>query len=237
MNIQRSKPSNFLSKMKTLFLLFFMFSVVFSLKAQSNPSAKDSEIFISYGNSVNPEQIGIHRNDSFTWQITDEASTIIADETKGSFFSYAFSVPGTFYVEIISVHSEQNHVCSNHGFSGRWKINVSPVKMSFDVESIDFSVPLQTENLANSIEISLPVNVSYYDNSISQIAVEEVKMSFQGVECSVECSHSHRGQKLKAGQSLIHFMASGSAPKGSFIMLDFIDHNGHITTYYHPNEL
>jgi len=77
--------------MKTLFLLFFMFSVVFSLKAQSNPAAKDSEIFISYGNSVNPEQIGIHRNDSFTWQITAEASTIIADETKGSFFSYAFS--------------------------------------------------------------------------------------------------------------------------------------------------
>jgi hypothetical protein len=221
--------------MKTMFLI--LFSLAFTTKAQSNLATGESEIFISYGNTVIPEQIGIHKNDSFKWQVTDEASTIIADETQGSFFSYVFSVPGTFYVEIISVHSEQNHVCSNHGFSGNWKINVSPVKMSFDVESIAFSAPLQTENLVSSIEISLPVNVSFYDSSISQIAMEQVKISFQGVDCNVHCSHAHPEQKIIAGQSLIHFIASGSAPKGSFIMLDFIDHNGLITTYYHPNEL
>jgi hypothetical protein len=128
-------------------------------------------------------------------------------------------------------------VCSNHGFSGNWKINVSPVKMSFDVESIAFSAPLQTENLVSSIEISLPVNVSFYDSSISQIAMEQIKLSFQGTNCDVNCNYKNPGQKLMAGQSLIHFVASGKASKGTYVMLDFIDHNGLITTYYHTNEL
>jgi len=223
--------------MKTMFLLFFIFSLVFNLKAQSNLATEESEIFISYGNTVNPEQIGIHRNDSFKWQITDEASRIIADESQGSFFSYVFSAPGTFFVEIISVESEQNHVCSNHGFSGNWKVSVSPVKISFDVNSIVFSAPFIAENLASSFEISLPVNVSYYNNSISKIAIEQVKMSFQGVNCNVDCGYTEPGQKLMAGQSLIRFKVSGIAPKGTYVMLDFIDHNGLITTYYHTNEL
>jgi len=235
MNTQRPRSYNFRREMKTMFLILFSFA--FSLKAQSNLTTGESEIFISYDNAVVPEQIGIHRNDSFKWQLKDEASKIIADETSGSFFSYVFSVPGTFYVDIISVHSEQDHVCSNHGFSGSWKINVSPVKVSFDIESIAFSAPLQSENLSNSIEISLPVDVSYYDNSISQIAVEQLNISFQGSDCNVACRYSLPGQKLMAGKSLIHFIASGSAQKGSFIMLDFIDHNGLRTTYYHPNEL
>ena len=237
MNIQRSKQYNFRSEMKKMFLLFFMSSVVFSLKAQSNPATEESEFFISYGNTVDPELIGIHRNDSFKWQITDEASKIIADDSQGSFFSYVFSAPGTFYVEIINVESEQNHVCSNHGFSGNLKISVSPVKISFDVQSIVFSAPLTAENLASSVEISLPVTVSYYDNSISKIAIEEVKVSFQGVDCNVDCGHTEPGQKLIAGQSLIHFKASGIVPKGTYVMLDFIDHNGLITTYYNTNEL
>lgn len=220
-----------------MFLFLFLLSVTFSLKAQSNRSTVESEIFISYGNTVIPEQIGIHGNDSFKWQITDESSIVIADESQGSFFSYLFSVPGTFYVEIISIHSEQNHVCSNHGFSGSWKVNVSPIKVSFDVQSISFSTPLLAENLTSSIEISLPVSVSYYNNSISQIASEQIKVSFQGVDCNVDCSVKQSGQKLKSGKSMIHFIASGSAQKGTFVMIDFIDHNGLITTYYHTNEL
>jgi hypothetical protein len=237
MNTPRTKACNFLIEMKRMFLFLFLFSVAFSIKAQSNRPVEASEIFISYGNSVIPEQIGIHKNDSFKWQITDEASAIIADESQGSFFSYVFSVPGTFYVEIISVHSDQNHVCSNHGFSGNFKVKVSPVKISFDVDSISFSAPLISDNLSNTIEISLPVNVSYYDNSISQIALEQVKIIFQGVNCNVNCSYAQPGQKLMNGKSLIHFNASGIAQKGTFVMLDFVDHNGLITTYYHTNEL
>lgn len=237
MNTRQYKSYNFQSGMKTIFLLLFMFSVAFSLKAESNPETEESEIFISYGNAVNPEQIGIHRNDSFKWKITDGDYKIIADESQGSFFLYLFSVPGTFYVEINSVQAEQNHECSNHGFSGNWKVNVSPVKISFDVQSIVFSEPLLAENLASSVEMSVPVRISYYDNTISKIAVEQVKVSFQGVNCNVVCSYSTPGQILMSGQSLIHFKASGIAQKGTYVMLDFIDHNGLITTYYHTNEL
>jgi hypothetical protein len=221
--------------MKTMFLI--LFSLAFTTKAQSNLATGESDIFISYGNTVIPEQIGIHKNDSFKWQVTDEASTIIADETQGSFFSYVFSVPGTFYVEIISVHSEQNHVCSNHGFSGSWKVEVSPVKISFDIQSIAFSSPLQADNLSSSIDISLPVHVSFYDNSISQIDIEQIRLSFQGANCDINCNYKNPGQKLMAGQSSIQFVASGKASKGTYVMLDFIDHNGLITTYYHTNEL
>jgi len=221
--------------MKTMFLI--LFSLAFTTKAQSNLATGESDIFISYGNTVIPEQIGIHKNDSFKWQVTDEATTIIADETQGSFFSYVFSVPGTFYVEIISVHSEQNHVCSNHGFSGSWKVEVSPVKISFDIQSIAFSSPLQADNLSSSIDISLPVHVSFYDNSISQIDIEQIRLSFQGANCDINCNYKNPGQKLMAGQSSIQFVASGKASKGTYVMLDFIDHNGLITTYYHTNEL
>jgi len=235
MNTQRSRSYNFRSEMKTMFLI--LFSLAFTTKAQSNLATGESDIFISYGNTVIPEQIGIHKNDSFKWQVTDEATTIIADETQGSFFSYVFSVPGTFYVEIISVHSEQNHVCSNHGFSGSWKVEVSPVKISFDIQSIAFSSPLQADNLSSSIDISLPVHVSFYDNSISQIDIEQIRLSFQGANCDINCNYKNPGQKLMAGQSSIQFVASGKASKGTYVMLDFIDHNGLITTYYHTNEL
>jgi hypothetical protein len=212
--------------MKTMFLI--LFSLAFTTKAQSNLATGESEISISFGNTITPEQIGIHGHDSFQWQITDEASRVIADQGQGSFFSYVFAVPGTFNLEIINVESEQNHVCSNHGFSGSWKVEVSPVKISFDIQSIAFSSPLQADNLSSSIDISLPVHVSFYDNSISQIDIEQIRLN---------CNYKNPGQKLMAGQSSIQFVASGKASKGTYVMLDFIDHNGLITTYYHTNEL
>ena len=76
--------------MKTVFLFLFLFSVSFSLRAQSNGAAEKSEISISFGNTITPEQIGIHGHDSFQWQITDETSRVIADQGQGSFFSYVF---------------------------------------------------------------------------------------------------------------------------------------------------
>ena len=237
MNTQRSKFNNFRSEMKTVFLFLFLFSVSFSLRAQSNGAAEKSEISISFGNTITPEQIGIHGHDTFQWQITDEGSRVIADQGQGSFFSYVFAVPGTFNLEIINVESEQNHVCSNHGFSGSWKVEVSPVKISFDIQSIAFSSPLQADNLSSSIDISLPVHVSFYDNSISQIDIEQIRLSFQGANCDINCNYKNPGQKLMAGQSSIQFVASGKASKGTYVMLDFIDHNGLITTYYHTNEL
>jgi hypothetical protein len=80
MNKQQSNSYNFQSEMKTVFLFLFLFSVSFSLRAQSNGAAEKSEISISFGNTITPEQIGIHGHDSFQWQITDEASRVIADQ-------------------------------------------------------------------------------------------------------------------------------------------------------------
>ena len=237
MNIERFNSCNFQREMKTMFLFLFLFSVSFGSRAQSNSATEKPEISISYGNTITPEQIGIHGHDTFQWQVTDEASRVIADQGQGSFFSYVFAVPGTFNLEIVNVEPEQNHVCSNHGFSGSWKVKVSPVKISFDIQSIAFSSPLQADNLSSSIDISLPVHVSFYDNSISQIDIEQIRLSFQGANCDINCSSKNAGQKLMAGQSSIHFVASGKASKGTYVMLDFIDHNGLITTYYHTNEL
>jgi hypothetical protein len=234
----KKKQVNFPNVKKQIKMTWlFLFLGVFSINAQLNRKEEKSEIFISYGNTVLPEQIDLHKDDLFSWQILDESSRIIANENTGSLFSYLFLVPGTYEIQITNVQLEQSHDCSNHGFAGSWKVNVSPVNISFDIESIVFSAPLQVSNLAKSIEVFVPVTVSFYANSVSEIAVDNIKLNFQGVDCAVKSSYRNPTEKLSAGRSLLHFIASGSALKGSYIMLDFVDQNGRITTYYHTKEL
>ena len=219
---------------KLLILLLFVPSLI---QAQGDYQTKEIEILISYGTSILPEQLGLHKDDSFSWRIVDSTSKVIANDSLGSLYSYVIARPGKYNLEVNSLQGIHDHVCSNHGFSGSWVVRVSPVKISFDVDSLVFSQPLTSENLKSSIKLSVPVEISFFENSITEMAVQHLKLNVQGVNCTLRIDYSSPNAVLREGQSLISFSISGSAQKGTFIMLDFQDHNGTITTYYPTNEL
>ena len=77
----KKKQVNFPNVKKQIKMTWlFLFLGVFSINAQLNRKEEKSEIFISYGNTVLPEQIDLHKDDLFSWQILDESSRIIANE-------------------------------------------------------------------------------------------------------------------------------------------------------------
>lgn len=225
----------FFRQLKKLFLPFLLIPVI--VEAQAGQQIQEFEMRISYDTSILPEQIGLHRDDSFSWKLLDSSSVMLANESFGSLYNYKFSVPGTYNLSVESVHGVQDHVCSNHGFSGVWKVIVSPIKVTFDVESLVFSEPLVLENLMNSIEILVPVTISFFDNSINDLSVNELRLKIQGVDCNFNINYHNSNELLHEGRSFIRLNVVGEAPKGTFIMFDFEDHNGTITTYYPTNEL
>lgn len=233
---KRQFDSVFFSRqLKKLFLPFLLIPVI--VEAQAERQTQEFEIRISYDTSILPEQIGLHRDDSFSWKLLDSSSVMLANESLGSLYNYRISLPGTYYLSVESVHGVQDHICSNHGFSGVWKVIVSPIKVTFDVESLFFSEPLVIENLMNSLEIIIPVTISFFDNSINDMSVNELKLKIQGVDCSFNINYHNPNELLHEGRSFIRWNVVGKAPKGTFIMLDFEDHNGTIITYYPTNEL
>jgi hypothetical protein len=67
--------------------------------------------------------------------------------------------------------------------------------------------------------------------------LNELNVMVQGVGCAITVTKSGQENPVKAGLHNLQFTLKGNSTKQSYIMIDFIDQNGTITTYYHPQSL
>lgn len=228
----------FLSRgFNTCFVLVTFLASLNTVQAQTSANDKKETLRISFGETVLPEQLDIHKNDKIEWGIKNLKNEVIANQQSASLFSYSFAEPGNYFLDLRVVQGDNGHVCSHHEFSGSWVIEVVPVRVNFDIDKLTFSKPLTAENLMSGLEVTVPVEVSFFEDRQLDFDVTSLKVQFQGVDCEVVALPKDATLKLSSGKSNIVFKASGKAQKQSFIMIDFVDHNGKISTYYHTNEL
>jgi hypothetical protein len=221
----------------TCFVLVTFLASLNSVKAQVSANDKKETLKISFGETILPEQLDIHKTDKLEWGIKNHRNEVIANQSSASLFSYYFAESGNYFLDLRVLHGDNDQVCSHHEFSGSWTIEVLPVRVNFDIDKITFSKPLTAENLMTGVELSVPVEVSFFEDRQLDFDVASLKIQFQGVDCQVVAQPKDATLKLSSGKSNIVFKASGKAQKQSFIMIDFMDQNGKITTYYHTNEL
>jgi hypothetical protein len=221
----------------TCFVFVTLLGSLNPVKSQTSRNDLKETLKISIGETVLPEQISIHKTDKFEWEIKNNRNEVIANQHSASLFAYSFAEPGNYFLDLRVSHAENDHVCSHQEHTGSWIIEVVPVRVIFDIERIKFSKPLTAENLMIGIEVSIPIEVSYFEDRQLDLDVASLKIQFQGVDCEVVALPVDTTLKLLSGKSIVVFKANGKVPKQSFIMIDFIDQNNKITTYYPTNVL
>ena len=224
-------------KYSLLYLLLPLLIQQNNVFSQSVGQDSKNSVRLSFGQHILPEQLGLHAKDKFEWKILNAKNELVADQSKGDLFSQEFSLPGNYVLHVDNTKSPQDHQCSHHSFSGSWLVEVSPVQVRFDLEKLSFSNELLSENIQRTLEMYIPVTVLKHNPEVSDIEISKMRVAFQGVDCNVIVKPKNPELKLSNGDYQITYTLTGSVPKKTYIMIDFIDQNGNITTYYHPNEL
>ena len=192
---------------------------------------------ISCNQTIKAALLGLDEHDIFDWYVINEMNDTIADQSNGSLFSYSFKHKGTFQLVVYNLHKNEHQTCSHDAFVGNWLMEVSAERIEFDLENIVFSKPLTASNLEAGLEFTVPISVEIYDESQKDYLLSSISIQFHGVDCQIMVKPVSPKAYANSGKTSIVFLAIGKARPKSYVMIDFIDHNGITTTYYHPNEL
>lgn len=222
----------------TFFSLLFMFNGL-DLIAQNSTSQgnEQNQLRISYNHHVDLNQLGLHATDSFDWEIRNANNEVVVNQSFGNIKSYVFSLPGEYTLSISNISAQQPSECNHSRNPETWSISVSHYQVKFDVQQLNFSSSLTTENLQNGLFVDVPVTLTIFSDSTQAIDLKEMKVMVQGVGCQISVTRSVQQTNLTPGQHHLQFTLKGNSIKHSYIMIDFIDQNGTISTYYHPQSL
>lgn len=221
------------------FLILVLFLLGTNVLAQNPVSFghEQNHFFISFDEKINLNQLGLHPTDSFDWEIRNANNTLVVNQSFGSIDSYIFSLPGEYTLSISNISAQQPSECNHSRNPETWSISVSHYQVKFDVQQLNFSSSLTTENLQNGLFVDVPVTLTIFSDSTQAIDLKEMKVMVQGVGCQISVIPSVQQTNLTPGQHNLQFTLKGNSIKHSYIMIDFIDQNGTISTYYHPQSL
>jgi hypothetical protein len=216
----------------TLLLFFFLFysQVTFSqIKSQS--------VKLSLSNNLKLSDIGLHKTDQFNWILLDSNQQIITQNSGASIFDYIFGTPGQFFLKISNITNADHEGCKHENSDQLFEIKVANSAVHFDVEHITFSPQLNSSNIVNGVEMTIPVDIKLLAGSQTSITTNDFEARFQGVGCNITAKVLNPQVIHQNGSFFIQFFVKGTVEPGSYIMIDFLDPSGKITTYYHTTEL
>jgi hypothetical protein len=220
---------------------YFLFFIVLGSKvfAQSPLSQgnEQNKLQIPFNHHIEFNQLGLHSTDSFDWEIRNKNNEVIANQNLGNISSYVFTLPGEYELSITNITEQQPSECNHSRLPLSWEIRISPFDVTFDVQNLSFSKSLTTENLQSSLTLIVPVSIGIHSDFIQLFDLQELKVMVQGVGCAITVTQSGQENLVKTGLHNLQFTLKGNSIKQSYIMIDFIDQNGTITTYYHPQSL
>jgi hypothetical protein len=220
---------------------FFLFFIVLGSKvfAQSPLSQgnEQNKLQIPFNHHIELNQLGLHSTDSFDWEIRNKNNEVIANKSFGNISSYVFALPGDYLLYISNIAAKQPSECNHSSLPISWHISISPFDVTFDLQNLSFSKSLTTENLQSSLTLNVPVSIGIQSDYMQSFDLNELNVMVQGVGCAITVTKSGQENPVKAGLHNLQFTLKGNSTKQSYIMIDFIDQNGTITTYYHPQSL
>lgn len=227
------------SQCKLTFFFLFLIVLGSNVIAQSplSHANEQNKLHIPFNHHIELNQLGLHSTDSFDWEIRNKNNEVIANKSFGNIATYVFALPGEYELFITNIAEQQPSECNHSRLTMSWEIFISPFDVTFDVQNLSFSKTLTTENLQSSLTLNVPVSIGIHSDYMQLFDLNELNVMVQGVGCEIAVTKSETENSVKSGLHNLQFTLKGNSTKQSYIMIDFIDQNGTITTYYHPQSL
>jgi hypothetical protein len=202
--------------------------------AKNNQSS--NTIKLSLNQKLDVKTLDLERVDNITWSILQD-NQIITEQinTNKSILDHIWSTPGKFTLLINQAKDDEIN-CNHHNQLKSFEVEVSSVNVNFLIDQIDYRGILTQRSIKDGIELEIPLEISSYFDTLS-FNPNLLKINVNGVNCSVEGLVISQDLITKQGKYNIIFNLKGFVTKGTYIMIDFIDHDGKITTYYHLEQL
>ena len=209
-----------------IFLMFFIFSI----------NAKNISQLPINGEHVENQKIAFGEtfsyklDDNTSWKIINSETFAILNSGIGSIEKITFSTPGNFEIEISEVISAND--CKNGHFPHKIMIEVSPIKMIFDFNSIKFSHEIVGGQSQYGNEISIDVYIESFNNE--KVVFSDGKVISAGVGVNIDGTLKSNGTALKQGINHLVYILKGQATRDTYIMFDFLDINNQTVSYTYP---
>jgi hypothetical protein len=206
--------------------MFFVFSI----------NAKNISQLLSNGEHIENQKIAFGETFSFklddntSWKIINSETFAVLNSGIGSIEKITFSTPGNFEIEISEVISAND--CKNGHFPHKIMIEVSPIKMIFDFNSIKFSHVIVGGQSQYGNEISIDVYVESFNNE--KVVFNDGKVISAGVGVNIDGTLKSNGTVLKQGVNHLVYILKGQATRDTYIMFDFLDINNQTVSYTYP---
>jgi len=224
-NIYRKYICSNIKRQVACFLFFSLF-MSFKSGAQNkiNNEIKQFYTVISFGEKVDFGTM----DTSITWTITNAKNNINTTLQGNEINTYVFQEPGEYDINF-QENKKHDDDCIHLMFPERFRIKVTPVKLSFDFSKIAFSGKIERGRNYSNLIISVPVTITSKDNSITKlpapgISVSGVGVAFTTVPAEKEIILNNKIQLLK-------YKLSGIVDKETYLMFDFYDFNNQVQTY------
>lgn len=209
-----------------IFLMFFVFSI----------NAKNISQLPSNGEHIENQKIAFGEtfsyklDDNTSWKIINSETFAVLNSGVGSIEKITFSTPGNFEIEISEVISAND--CKNGHFPHKIMIEVSPIKMIFDFNSIKFSHEIVGGQSQYGNEISIDVYIESFNNE--KVVFNDGKVISAGVGVNIDGTLKSNGTALKQGINHLVYILKGQATRDTYIMFDFLDINNQTVSYTYP---
>jgi hypothetical protein len=218
----------------------FLFPLYSDLQAQSlnNVSTNndlnkvEQKIYrtIPFGEKINLGKI----DDSIIWTISlvDTYDNLVL--SGGQMNNHIFETPGIYKITHSEIKTTSDKECNHLAYPKVIIIKVSPIKMEFDFSTLTINKTIEGGVDIEGTELSLNVNLKSYTNE--SILFSNGKIESAGVGSTIK-GQLINALTLKPGINKVVYKLQGSASKDTFIMLDFIDINEQVQSYYYPTKL
>ena len=209
-----------------IFLMFFVFSI----------NAKNISQLPSNGEHIENQKIAFGEtfsyklDDNTSWKIINSETFAVLNSGVGSIEKITFSTPGNFEIEISEVISAND--CKNGHFPHKIMIEVSPIKMIFDFNSIKFIHDIVGGQSQYGNEISIDVYIESFNNE--KVVFNDGKVISAGVGVNIDGTLKSNGTVLKQGVNHLVYILKGQATRDTYIMFDFLDINNQTVSYTYP---
>lgn len=187
------------------------------------------------------EERVISFNDKFSYQLDENTSWSI-NNTKsnsslksgvGSITDFVFPEPGTYNVEISETVVAGN--CNHGHFPDKIIVEVSPLKLAFDFSTIKFNNEIIGGQSQDNNTITVDVYFSNTKNESVEFNIGQFTTA--GVGVSIEGKLVDEKTILTPGLNHLTYKLTGTATSQTYVMLNFIDINNQVVSYYLPTKI
>ena len=215
----RNKISSIASfKLQFAFAILMMLFSGNVLTAQSGHSHElwEAEAKISY---LTP--FSYTMTDNVYWDLKNEQNDVIRSGS-GNLSDYIFDEPGKYTLNIKKNASENSNI------PDKLNISVSPMKMVFDMSSVNISPSIIGGHSTNGTTLTVNVDFKSYDG---KSAVYNQGFISSGIDTNITGKLKNSPVTINQGKNVLVFKLQGQASSGNYISFHLKDINDEIQSY------